>query len=264
MSATLDVAPVFDLARYGDRPALITPDATLSYAELGAAADDLASAWGPGRRVVLVAMRNDVASVVSYLAALNHGHVPLLLPGDRPDIADDVLARYAPDVVCAGARRTSRVDQPRHRLHPDLALLLSTSGSTGSPRLVRLSRENLRSNASAIAACLALTSADVAITSLPLHYCYGLSVLHSHLAVGASVALTELSVVDDCFWEVPRVPRSRRSRRCRTRSTCSSAPVSPTGSCRRCDGSRRRGAGSHRSGSVPSPCSARTAAGTCT
>ena len=76
----------------------------------------------------------------------------------------------------------------RHSLHPDLAMLASTSGSTGSPKLVRLSRENLLSNAVAIGDYLNLGAADRAITTLPLHYCYGLSVVNSHLAAGASTA----------------------------------------------------------------------------
>ena len=57
-------------------------------------------------------------------------------------------------------------------------------------------------NARSIADYLDLRASDVAITSLPLHYCYGLSVLHSHLLVGASVVLTDLSVADACFWDL--------------------------------------------------------------
>ena len=64
---------------------------------------------------------------------------------------------------------------------------------------MRLSHRNLASNARAIAEYLALTPDDRGITSLPLHYCYGLSVLHSHLAAGAGVVLTSASVVDPCF-----------------------------------------------------------------
>ena len=74
--------------------------------------------------------------------------------------------------------------QGRHDLHPDLSLLLSTSGSTGSPKLVRLSADAVRANALDIAAALGLAASDRAVSTLPLHYCYGLSVLHSHLAVG--------------------------------------------------------------------------------
>ncbi len=70
-------------------------------------------------------------------------------------------------------------------LHPDLALLLSTSGSTGSPKLVRLSHRNLVTNAAAIAEYLDIRETDRAATTLPMSYCYGLSVIHSHLLRGA-------------------------------------------------------------------------------
>src|SRR5699024_2236692 len=99
-------------------------------------------------------------------------------------------------------RAQGRQVRPQHLLHPDLALLLSTSGSTGSPKLVRLSRANVVSNALAIAGALGLDASDRGVTRLPLHYCFGLSVLHSHLAVGASVALTDASVLDEDLWRV--------------------------------------------------------------
>ena len=98
-----------------------------------------------------------------------------------------------------GRRRRSRCRLQSRPLHPELALLLSTSGSTGSPKLVRLSDRNVSSNAHTIGSYLELTPDDRGITALPLHYCYGLSVLHSHLAAGASVVLTDASVVDPCF-----------------------------------------------------------------
>ena len=47
---------------------------------------------------------------------------------------------------------------------------------------------------------LELDASDRAVTTLPLHYCYGLSVLHSHLAVGGSVLLTDATVVDPTLW----------------------------------------------------------------
>ena len=86
-------------------------------------------------------------------------------------------------------------------MYPDLALLLATSGSTGSPKLVRLSRENLESNARAIAEYLHLTKSERAITSLPMQYTYGLSVLNSHFQSGACVLLTKSSVVQQGFWK---------------------------------------------------------------
>jgi hypothetical protein len=84
-------------------------------------------------------------------------------------------------------------------LHPDLALLLSTSGSMGSPKLVRLSAENLQANAESIAEFLELRGDDRGLLSLPLHYSYGLSVLHAHLAVGASLYVTAQPIISPGF-----------------------------------------------------------------
>lgn len=195
--------PVLDHAGFGDRPAVLTDGEVLSHADLARRVADRAGTWGPARRLVLVEGANDLDSLVAYLAALQHGHVALVVPAGREAQREAMVAAYDPDIVCTTAARDDvRRSESAHDLHPDLALLLSTSGTTGSPKLVRLSRDNVASNAAAIADYLALTPADRAITALPLHYCYGLSVLHSHLVAGASVVITGLSVVDECFWDL--------------------------------------------------------------
>lgn len=198
-SSYVSRSPLGDLARFGDAPALLTADAVVSFAELAERVRERAGLLGPDRQVVLVECRNDVETVVTYLAALEGHHPALLVGAGCP--ASTLVDDYNPDVVARGADLDVR-STGSHDLHPDLALLLSTSGSTGSPKLVRLSRDNLASNASSIATYLGLGPDDVAVTSLPLQYCYGLSVLNSHLAVGAAVALTEASVVDDEFWDL--------------------------------------------------------------
>lgn len=155
-----------------------------------------------GRRLVHIPLRRDVATVTAYLATVAAGHVALVTGDDER--TSRILQRYRPDL-----RATADDDEPfevlssgpLHVLHPDLVLLLSTSGSTGSPKLVRLSHGNLAANAAAIAEALRLTVDDTAITSLPLHYSFGLSVLHSHLLVGGSVVLHEGSVLDAGFWD---------------------------------------------------------------
>jgi acyl-CoA synthetase (AMP-forming)/AMP-acid ligase II/acyl carrier protein len=178
-------------------------DGTQLHQMIEARADEL----GAGR-LVLLAGPNGAEFVVTYLAALRVGS-PVILTGPDP-APTSLIEAHDPDVVVSTGRASEdrsvviehRRSAPAHTLHPDLALLLSTSGSTGSPRLVRLSHDNLDANARSIASYLQLTPDDRAITSLPLHYCYGLSVLNSHLAAGASVTLTDLSVVDPCFWDL--------------------------------------------------------------
>ncbi len=188
-----------DLARYGDLPAVRTSESMLTYEALAARVRARAEELGPVRRLVLLECGNDLETVTTYLAALEGEH-PVLLTGRNADVGR-LTARYRPDVVATADGLQEQRAGTRHRLHPDLALLLSTSGSTGAPKLVRLSAAGLRANAESIATYLQLDSDDLAATTLPLHYCYGLSVLNSHLVRGAGVLLTERSVVDDEFWD---------------------------------------------------------------
>lgn len=201
-----------DLARYGDRVALVTAGGRLTYRDLASRVESLAGRLGPHRRLVLLSGGNDVDTVLAYLAALSAGHPVILVPGTNAEHLRALQATYDPDVVVHSAGGKQIVDSRRprtaHELHPDLALLLSTSGSTGSPKLVRLSHDNLQSNAAAIADYLAIRDSDCAATTLPLHYCYGLSVVNSHLLRGAAIALTDLSVVDRCFWDFFRASRA--------------------------------------------------------
>jgi acyl-CoA synthetase (AMP-forming)/AMP-acid ligase II len=186
------------LAHHGDRVALVAPEEKVTYAVLAERVSAAARLLGTGRRLVAVAARPDVATVVTYLACLSSGHPVLLC---APDRLERMVAAFDPDVV-VDRGVLERRSGSRHVLHDDLALLMSTSGSTGSPKLVRLSQDNVQSNAEAIVASLGIRPTDRAATTLPLHYCYGLSVLHSHLQAGASVVLTSLSVVDSCFWRL--------------------------------------------------------------
>ena len=190
------------LHRHGERLAVATRTELLSYRELATRVAAITERLGCTRRLVLLETRNDVDTLVSYLGALAGGHVVLPMPAGREHTA--IMDTYDPDVVIDGTRIHERRPGTSADLHGDLALLLSTSGSTGSPKLVRLSASNLIANARAIAEYLDIVDTDRAATTLPMSYCYGLSVIHSHLLVGAGLILTDTSVVDDEFWELFR------------------------------------------------------------
>jgi acyl-CoA synthetase (AMP-forming)/AMP-acid ligase II len=186
------------LERHGDAPALLTADgAVVTYAELAARADEWAAKLGPGRRFVALLVRNDIASIIAYVGALRAGHPVLLLDADG-DCAR-ILADFAPDVVACPSDERLEIGAATTALHPDLALLLSTSGSTGSPKLVRLSGEAVAANGRAIVQYLGLTAAERAVTTLAIHYSFGLSVLNSHLMAGAALIVTDLSVTHPDF-----------------------------------------------------------------
>ncbi|MFC0623336.1 AMP-binding protein [Kribbella deserti] len=213
---------VSDAAEY-HQPALIDAAGSLTYGELTERVDALAAglpALRTGRRLVHIPLEASRELVLGYLAVLKAGHVALITPPEHvpittaypPDLwlrndgtfasasDDGTFASASDDGTFASASGGDLADvDPKHELHPDLALLLSTSGSTGSPKLVRLSRANLVSNADGIAAALSISPADCAITSLPLHYCFGLSVLNAQLRAGATAVLWHGSVTDPAF-----------------------------------------------------------------
>ncbi len=153
-----------------------------------------------GGKLVFLECDYSIETVVVYLTCLQMKVVPLLIDERMaPEIFSDLKETYKPHFLWknCGWERCCEDDL---KLHPEVSLLLATSGSTGSPKLVRLSMENILSNAASIVEYLEITEHDRAITTLPMHYTYGLSVLHSHLLAGAQVILTGKSVVQQAFW----------------------------------------------------------------
>ncbi|CAM3306219.1 AMP-binding protein [Stackebrandtia soli] len=152
------------------------------------------------------------ASVVDYLGTVASGRAVALLDPHLPgDTVRSWADRFAPAAL-NGVDGRDIDGYARHgdswirtapagpAPHPALGLLLATSGSTGEAKLVRLSTTAVTANARAIAEALRITPEDVAPTSLPLFYSYGLSVLHSHLTTGATVLLADGGVLADEFW----------------------------------------------------------------
>ena len=191
-----------------DGIAVVTDDGrAVSYAELKRMTDEWA-AKVPMRSLVFLLVGNNLDSLVAYVACLNHGIVPLMLDAK---IDGQLLQRfievYRPDFiwrpgddgyVLQEGQRTG--DKEQKVLYDGLALLLTTSGSTGSPKLVRQSYENIKANTQSIVKYLKLDSTERPITTLPMNYTYGLSIINSHLAVGATILLTDKTLMQREFW----------------------------------------------------------------
>jgi long-chain acyl-CoA synthetase len=94
-----------------------------------------------------------------------------------------------------------KIEQTNHKISKDISLLMSTSGSTGSAKLVALSLENLLSNTKSICKYLNISSRDITITTLPLSYSYGLSIINTHLFKGGKIILNNKSFFEKQFWE---------------------------------------------------------------
>ena len=217
----------------GDRtaPALLDGDGTtVLYGQLAAWTDPWARALDSPRKALVVCFAGrSLPTLQCWLAVLRLGHAVAMLDAGMPAAARDrFLAAHQPDLIAwcpdhgrtppsepppgpppgyraadaalAGAILWRRASPPPGEPHADLALVLSTSGSTGNPKAVRLSYGNVAANSASVAASLDATSADRAATSLPLHFGYGLSVVGSHLVAGGSAAVIADRPTGRAFW----------------------------------------------------------------
>ena len=80
-------------------------------------------------------------------------------------------------------------------------LLLSTSGTTESPKFVRLSKKNILNNTLKIINYLKIKNSHCTITTMPAGYSYGLSIINSHLKARAKIILNSNSVIEKNFWK---------------------------------------------------------------
>lgn len=185
--------------------------AALTRDGLRAAALALAGDWATGdKRLVFLFAANTVGSVVGLLGALAAGHaVALLDPGLAEDRVAALVAAYRPDFALAeapvaGLGGTWAPGPLRlgggAPIRGPVAVLLSTSGTTGSAKFVRLGAPALATNAAQIAAALEIGPESVGIGHLSMHYSYGLSVVTSHLVAGAGVFMMQDALTQPSFW----------------------------------------------------------------
>ena len=206
-------APIDDNA-----PALITPKKERSYRDLKKAIASLVDRFQsieiqPGERIGILG-RNSLFWVASYLAAMKIGAIAVPFATKIP--LDDLIKqieqtgskalcvekqlyrRYASkfpasliiveESVLDKAPRTPLIISPQFDENQDAAWML-TSGTTGKPRIVRITHLNIRANTDSIIQYLALNRHERIMAILPFYYCFGTSLLHTHLKVAGSLVL---------------------------------------------------------------------------
>jgi len=211
-----------DLGQFGQSVAFILEDGeTVSYAAAASAADAFGANLAD-RALVFILTDNCIESVVGYLGCLRSNRpMTLLARNIHPILLGNLLNVYGPHYVWLARSQAAQLPDAKEvfafrnyvlleregnsaELHKDLALLVTTSGSTGSSKFVRLSYDNITSNAQSIADYLEIQKTDRAITILPMHYVFGLSIINSHLQAGAAVLLTAATVLEKRFWNLFR------------------------------------------------------------
>ncbi len=208
-----------DIAVYGGRTAVITADGEkITYSALIAAADGIAADIEP-RSLVFLVCENCFEAIAAYIGFLRKKIVPVLInPKIDRDMFGALAESYKPshifcgrsfyaegeEISALGGYHLLRTENGPVPMNPELAVLITTSGSTGSPKLVMQSYKNIASNSESIAQYLEINENDRAITTMPMSYTYGLSIIQSHLLMGAAIIATDKTLMDKAFWTLLR------------------------------------------------------------
>lgn len=208
------------LKKYSSNSAVIADSGeSITYGELERFADELFVKINH-RCLVFCLCENRLGALIGYVSCLKNNIVPLLIDKDLDDgLLRGLLDSYKPEYLYLPDAMTVRFMDfetvgaghgytlvktnysEKYRLSDELALLLTTSGSTGSPKLVRQSHRNIEANAKAIVKYLGIDQNERPITTLPMNYTYGLSIINSHLLMGATILLTAKSFMEKGFWK---------------------------------------------------------------
>ena len=212
---------MFNLNKYKNKIAVISDKGEhLTYDELNAEAARFSDAIAKNG-LLFCLCENRIGSLVGYVACMEH-HIPIVLLDGSKDISvlQNLITIYQPEYVWISSDRVESIggetiyqyvtfslqkmsyenEVEMLEINPELALCLTTSGSTGSPKFVRLSAKNVLANAESIAEYLDIDENERPVTILPSYYSYGVSVINSHLIKGATILLTEGTVAQRDFW----------------------------------------------------------------
>ncbi len=173
------------------------------------------------RTLVFIFSENSIGSVLGYVACINNNVVPLILSCNTDNqLVETLINIYQPEYLWMPESMTNnynstkiyfnygfilvKTDLRSYPMNKELALLLPTSGTTGSPKLVRHSYNNLESSALNVSQLFNIKVTDNALCILPMHYTMGLSVISSHFFAGATILLSKKSLLDGDFWKMVR------------------------------------------------------------
>ena len=171
------------------------------------------------RTLIFVLAQNHVECLTGYIGFLRKGLIQMLLdPKINVVLLQQLIHTYSPDYLFLPISRYKdfqhydlvsehndhkvlKLNKTNHySINKNLALLLTTSGSTGSKKFVRISYQNIYENTKNIIKYLNIEESHRTITTMPPFYTYGLSIINTHLFSGASIVTTNMSVVEKSFW----------------------------------------------------------------
>ena len=209
-----------DSTPFANSPALESyAGTTVTYGQLDLMASCVRDVMGPDKCCVLILADKSIDAVSMYYCCLTNGYVPLVMD-EKTDctllesLEKDYNFQY---IFCHKSKLAYfnggliyatdndyvilSTGKERMEINPDLAVLMSTSGTTGSSKTVRLTYSNLRVACEASAQFYEADKTDIGMMLLPMAYCFGQVFLIVHFLKGAKICVCNYSIFENEFWD---------------------------------------------------------------
>jgi len=204
--------------KFDDNVFLLSGDEKFTYNEIFKAGDKIFT--DKNKDLVLILCNKSVGTITAYVSAIRHNKVPLIIDENyKKDLIFSFIENYLPKyIVSQSVSFSELIDYDKchevsgcviykqkvsHNINinENLSLLIPTSGSTGDPKCVRISSNNIDACTQSICEYLNIDVNSVSASHLPIHYAYGLSVLHNCILTRSKYVITNLTVLDKGFWD---------------------------------------------------------------
>ena len=178
------------------------------------------------RSLTILITENNLESICGYISLLR-GNNPLMLLDStiKKNDLQFIINKFVPEFIFCSRSNQKKISENIfdlifsfkdfnllkirkklfYEINDQLMILLGTSGSSGEPKFVKLSFENIKANTESINSYLNLKPSDRFITTMPMSYSYGFSVINTHLARGGSIVPNNYSLIDKKFWQLYNV-----------------------------------------------------------
>ena len=217
---------MWNFKKFSSKIAFIDENRSYSYKQLDIDTDKIIKKLSKKKNLVFILCQNSIGSIIAYISSIKKKNVPFFIDNEiKFNQLNLLLKNYDPKYIWVPKNKNffknssnyifkyqiynyHLFEKKKHqyfKINSKLSTLASTSGSTGNPKYIRQSYKNLKSNTVCISDYLKINDKSVTITTLPISYTFGQSIINTHLYKGGSIILSKYSIIQNNFWKLFKI-----------------------------------------------------------
>ena len=216
---------MWNLAKHSSRVAFVDEKKNYTYSQILFLSNKIKKKLSKKKNLTFILCQNSIGSILAYISSVLNKDVPLFIDSEiTKDHLSGLIERYKPKFIWVPNKNKflprlkkykkiftllkyqlyKSKKNTNYKIDKNLCALASTSGSTGNPKYVRQTYKNIKSNIKSIVNYLKINNKSVTITTLPMSYTFGQSIINTHLVMGGKIILNNHSILQKNFWELLR------------------------------------------------------------